>query len=166
VSATFRTYRGGGSPPEGGFELGVDLGPALPSDAPRLLKLGLSLAIGLLLRSIVFALGGPTPLSETHLGGHPYSTYLYPAVRRAWVMSSLQRAKHDIINCHSAVGSSAKVHKCSVQRQVQKCPCSSCDLEDPILFSPCTRPPPRRSVHPEPLCIGRRACFHNKRQHW
>jgi hypothetical protein len=23
-------------PPEGGFELGVDLGPALPSDAPRL----------------------------------------------------------------------------------------------------------------------------------
>ena len=66
-----------------------------------------SLAIGLLLRSIVFALGGPTPLSETHLGGHPYSTYLYPAVRRAWVMSSLQRAKHDIINCHSVVGSSA-----------------------------------------------------------
>ena len=36
MSATFRTYRGGGSPPEGGFELGVDLGPALPSDAPRL----------------------------------------------------------------------------------------------------------------------------------
>ena len=36
IRAAFRPYRGGGSPPEGGFELGVDLGPALPSDAPRL----------------------------------------------------------------------------------------------------------------------------------
>jgi hypothetical protein len=43
-------------------------------------------------------------------------------VRRAWVMSSLQRAKHDVIDCHSAEGSSGKVHNCSVQRQVHKCP--------------------------------------------
>ena len=83
MSAAFRPYRGGGSPPEGGFELGVDLDPALPSDAPRLPEqssaikynqeqstqlraikynqeclacssLG-SLVIGLLHRSIVFA---------------------------------------------------------------------------------------------------------------
>ena len=79
--------------------------------------------------------GAETPLwlclsERTHLGGQPYISSQSSAAPGD--VSFLQTAKHDVIDCHSALACSAKVRKCSVQRQVHECP---------ILFSPSTRPP-------------------------